>query len=145
MADEVASAADEEPPPWQEESIPSEHELYLRVHKNWYGEDGELDLGCFRNQPDKKNDGMSTDWCKYRSAERCREAATSEPRDNVVFALNVGKVSKIPDQRIQHTPIFGHATEEDNRAHTDVWGPKNTRTRVGYRKTYRVVLTLPEK
>jgi hypothetical protein len=130
MADEVSE-------PWPSEEIPPEDDLYMRVHRRWYGPDGELDLGCFRNHPNKQSDGMSTDWSLYSTPLAC-QARAREAWNNGVLAMNVGEVRSIPDQTVQHTPI------PENQAHTDVFGPKNSRTRLYFGRIYKIAIPLPE-
>lgn len=69
--------------------------------------------GCFRDQ----GGGMSTDWERYSTPEQTQGRATT-PADNGIISLSVGGIRKIPNLTVEHTP------EDDNRAHTDVFGDK---------------------
>ena len=62
--------------------------------------------------------------------------------------MNVGQVRAIPEQRVQHSPVFGHPDLTDNRAHTDVHGSKEQgpETQLAFRRIATVVLPLsPEE
>lgn len=111
---------------WPSEPIPSTDVLYMRVHKQ-YLRPGRVSASCFKNRYDagagNGRSGMSTDWNRYATAEGCRSRAR-KPADNGVIALVVGHVREIPNQRVAHTPIQGRSDIPDNRAHTDVYGPK---------------------
>ena len=109
---------------WPSEPIPDTDLLYMRVHKQ-YIKPGRISAHCFRNHRDELTGraGMSTDWNKYATAEECRTRAR-RPEDNGVIELVVGRVRQIPQQTVEHTPIQGRADVPDNRAHTDVFGPK---------------------
>lgn len=137
MADEIAS-------PWEKEEIPVEALLYMRVHKNQLDPNGEPIPGAFRNRP-KSTDGMSTDWNKYSTAEECRQRART-PADNAVLQLKVEEVRDIPLQIIEHTPIYKPADTPPliNRAHTDVFGEKDTEVRLRFMSIYRVAIRLDE-
>lgn len=147
MACTIEEPIDEEPCPWPIEEIPSEDLLFMRVHRNWYT-DGNLELGCFRNRPNNETGGMSTEWRQYSTPERCRPNATSPEMDNLILSLEVEAVRKIgtvtdsPDQEVRHTPICDQPGLANNRAHADVFGPKNTRTRLQYGRIYKIVLPL---
>jgi hypothetical protein len=54
-------------------------------------------------------------------------------------------IEEIPDQSIQHSPIFGHPDLADNRAHTDVHGPKeqDPEVRRRFQRIATFVLSLP--
>lgn len=128
MADEVGS--------WSTEEVPDEDNLWMRVHKNNM-DNGELRPGAFRNLPNKKTDGMSTDWAKYATAQETRDRA-SVPQDNAVIRLNVGEVRKIRDQTVVHTPDIARR----NRAHTDVYGEKHPQARLLLNRTATIVISL---
>ena len=128
---------------WPVEEIPDRDDLYLRVHRQWL-EAGDLAPGCFQDHP-KKGGSMSTDWSRYATPEQTRNRAMrSGPENNAVLALGVGAVRAIPNQIVRHVPVCGDQEVPDNRAHTDVFGPKNAETRLRYLRIYRIVLTLPE-
>ncbi len=115
----------------------------MRVHQCWF-EDGDLAPGCFQNHP-KKTGGMSTDWSRYATPEQTRaRALRSAPSDNTVLAMNVGAVRAIPGQTVVHSPIQGHPEIPDNRAHAEVFGPKNVETRAYFIQRYRLVIALQQ-
>lgn len=122
---------------WPQEEIPNECHLFLRVHKNNMREDGLPTAGAFRNIP-KGVGGMSTDWDRYSDAWQTRLRARS-PQDNAVLSLNAGDVRKVPNQRVQHTPD----TARENRAHTDVFGPKGPEERLLLTRLARMVIPQP--
>lgn len=126
---------------WPVEDIPDGDALYLRVHRTWWTS-GKLNMGCFGNHP-KKTGGMSTDRGKYSTPEVSHRRAKSPP-DNAVFSLNVGAVRAIPGQTVVHAPISGDPAIPDNRAHTDVFGPKNAESRVHFRRIYQVEVALDD-
>jgi hypothetical protein len=127
---------------WPVEEIPDSGTLYMRVHRQWIRPDGTLWPVCFKNRPDDSG-GMSTDWDRYSMPDETR-ARARRPADNAVIAMNVGAVRAIPDQRVQHSPIFGHPQLPDNRAHTDVFGSKerNPETRLRFLAIAAIVLPL---
>jgi hypothetical protein len=104
----------------------------MRVHRNdvVYG---ELKPGVFRNRPDPtrptRPPAMSTDWSRYATPDDTRaRALSSPPQVNGVISLNVGKVRGIHRQSVEHTPTAADPADpssRDNRAHTDVFGPKS--------------------
>jgi hypothetical protein len=69
--------------------------------------------------------GMSTDWSRYSTPEESRQSAR-EPAVTGVVEMTVADVRAIPEQTVEHTPIQNHPDPSilDNRAHTDVFGPK---------------------
>ena len=108
--------------PWKREEIPDEDMLFMRVHKNHIQPDGNILLIAFRNHGDPGNPsrepGMST---------ACRQRG-KDPDKYEVITLQVGKVREIPDQRVDHTPIYEPPIL--NRAHTDVYGEKDEEARL---------------
>jgi len=119
--------------PWPVESIPNPDSLYMRVHKNEVTAEGEPKVGVFRNRPNPEEPNrppaMSTDWSKHSSPLETRNRAhNSLPSENGVISLRVGRVRRIDLQQVDHTPQFREpeaATAPNNRAHTDVAGPKS--------------------
>ena len=109
---------------WPIEDIPDTDRLYMRVHRQWF-KDERIAPGFFRNLPDEATGAMSTDWDKYATPEQTRQRAR-QPELNAVIELVVGEVRRVPEQVVRHTPIQGHPTLPDNRAHTDVAGPKKS-------------------
>jgi hypothetical protein len=127
---------------WPIEHIPDSDDLYLRVHRRWFDHEGRLDVGCFRNHPEKTG-GMSTDWSKYADPDQTRRRTLrSRPDDNAVIGLNVGAVRAIPEQTVVHAPIQDDLDIPDNCAHTEVFGPKNARTRTRFFGAYRLLIPL---
>ena len=109
---------------WPVEDIPDTDRLYLRVHRQWF-KDGRIAPGFFQNRPNEATGAMSSDWNKYSIPKETRQRAR-QPAMNAVIEIVVGEVRRIPEQVVRHTPIQGHPTLSDNRAHTDVAGPKET-------------------
>jgi hypothetical protein len=132
------------PPVWAKELIPDDARLFMRVHKNQLDADGEPIPGAFRNRP-QSTDGMSTDWEKYSSPEECRNRARN-PTDNAVIQLKVEDVRQIPEQIVEHTPIYQPATEPPNinRSHTDVYGEKDAEVRLKLMRIYRMAIRLED-
>jgi hypothetical protein len=64
---------------------------------------------------------------------------------NAVVALNVGRVRTIPEQRVIHSPVQFDPELPDNRAHTDVAGPKESDPEVRrlFVRIATLVLALP--
>lgn len=136
--------ADEIKLPWERENIPDDALLFMRVHKSQLDPNGEPIPGAFKNRP-RSTDGMSTDWNKYSTAEECRLRART-PADNVVLRLRVDEVRQIPLQTVEHTPKYEPAATPPliNRAHTDVFGEKNTQVRLQFMKIYKLAIRLEE-
>lgn len=136
--------ADEMNLPWEKEPIPDNALLYMRVHKNQLDGNGEPIPGAFRNRP-QPTDGMSTDWEKYATPEECRGRART-PSDNAVIQLKVADVRDIPCQVVEHTPINDPLgmPPNVNRAHTDVFGDKDTEVRLRYLQIYKTVIRFEE-
>lgn len=125
--------------PFEKEDIPNDDLLYMRVSKNHIEPDGTILLIAFRahGKPEDPSSrkGMSTDWEKYSTPQECRRRALlygKDPNRYEVIQLNVGEVREIPDQTVEHTPIYEpHATPPIiNQAHTDVFGEKDDEARV---------------
>jgi len=108
---------------WKVEFIPDDHLLYLRVHMGWFRKDGRVAPGFFKNRPDEHTGAMSTDWSKYSTPHETR-ARARKPAENAVGQLGVSEVRRIPEQTVIHSPIQFDDFLPDNRAHTDVRGPK---------------------
>ncbi len=104
---------------WESEFVPDLDLLFMRVHRVNLDENGNPLPGAFRNHPTKK-DGMSTDWDRYSTAADTRSRGRN-PSDNAVVKMKVGQVRRIPEQQVIHTPDL----ENQNRAHTDVFGEKD--------------------
>ena len=131
---------------WPIEDIPDEDYLYIRVHKGWF-RDGLIVPGFFRNLPDEETGAMSTDWNRYSTPEALR-ARARKPEENAVGRFQVAIVRQMPEQTVHHSPIQNHPTLPDNRAHTDVAGPKATSTfdvQVKFARACEIVLVLPNR
>lgn len=126
---------------WESELIPKSARLFMRVHKN-HITDGIPNPGAFRNMRNPQNpqqvEGMSTDWNKYSTPMQTKQRATKDPTKNGVIEMFVGDVRSIPDQIVEHTPD----SSTNNRAHTDVFGRKDTEVRFKYQKIYRWAIPL---
>lgn len=114
---------------WEAEDIPSDDALYVYVHCQWI-RNGRIVPGFFKNRPDEETGAMSTDWCKYSTPDETRHRAR-KLGVNGVGRLHVEAVWKIGadtafHQTVVHTPIQHSPDFPDNRAHTDVRGPKET-------------------
>jgi hypothetical protein len=109
---------------WPVEDIPDEDKLYFRVH-DAHRKRGthEISVGAFVNRGGK---GMSTDWAKYSTPERTRDGASKDPQRNAVVEFIVGEVRALPEQTVEHAPDVAR----NNRAHTEVSGPKSEEIRV---------------
>lgn len=106
---------------WPKEHVPDEDYLYYRIHVTDLDENGGLRPNSFRD----RGGAMSTDWSKYSTPEESRARARI-PEKNGIVVLGVGEVRGIPGLWVEHTPdpIL------NNRAHTDVGGPKEPEVRV---------------
>lgn len=98
------------------EAIPDQDNLYLRVHRNHFLR-GEILSPAFKGHPPG---ALSTNWCKYSTPKEARAQGRQPPENYGVVGLRVGAVRKIPQQVVLHSPL------PENRAHTDVRGPKGT-------------------
>jgi len=118
---------------WQQENIPDQDNLYMRIHKMWIV-DGYIRPGAFRNRP-KGALGMSTDWQKYSDAvqtkNRCRN-----PSEQALIILLAGMVRAIPGQTVEHKPL------DENRAHTDIIGEKDEEVRLKFTRIYKWMIRL---
>jgi hypothetical protein len=114
---------------WQPESIPDQDRPFMRVHVKTWVRDGEVRPGAFQNRPEGAP-GMSTDWERYSSAEETRQRAR-KPLEQGVIAFRAGAARALPGQVVQHTP------QDDNRAHTDVFGEKDEEVRLKFTRIYK--------
>lgn len=114
---------------WAVEPIPDTDTLYMRAHKNYFF-DGMLAPGVFRD----REGAMSTDWCKYSTAEETQMRARS-PKDNSVVQFPASSVRAIP-LTVEHTPDVAGK----NRAHSDVIGEKTTEVRIKLHRVTTIAL-----
>ncbi len=107
--------------PWPVEAIPDADGVYMRiVHQHI--ENGLPTFAAFRNHGQGEDRGMSTDWSEYSTPAATRARSDKRPpADYGVVEMIVESVRQIPQQDVVH------ATESNNRAHTNVKGPKSRR------------------
>lgn len=115
---------------WPKEHIPDDDLLYMRVLKDDIDDEGIPEPRVVRNHVDERGvAAMSTDWSKYcRPWETQQRAMRRPPADYGVITLNVGMVRRIPLQTVEHDPVFNEPEDPlqpNNRAHTNVLGPKS--------------------
>ena len=104
--------------PWPiEKDIPDADLLFMRVHRN-YIQNGQPTPGVFQNHGEGEQEGMSTDWSRHSTAEQTKLRARNPAWRGGVIRMVVGDVRMIPRQTVEHAPL------PDNRAHTNVKGPK---------------------
>ena len=103
--------------PWPIENIPDAHLLFMRVHRN-HIQNGQPIPGVFKNRGEGEQEGMSTDWSRHSTADQTKLRAINPAWRGGVIQMVVGDVRKIPKQTVEHAPL------PDNRAHTNVKGPK---------------------
>jgi hypothetical protein len=104
-----------------EENIPDPATLYYRVHRSYVR--AGLRANIFRSQ----KGSMSTDWCRYSSAEAARLRAKT-PADNGIVELNAGKLRKLASEipsynlELRHFPTQPNNAEglAANQAHVNV-------------------------
>lgn len=118
---------------WPVEEIPDVDGLYMRVHRN-HVRDGEPIPGAFRDI----GGGMSTDWNKYSTPQATRERGRKDPALYGIIQLPVGLVRTIDSLAVTHSPL------EENRAHTDVIGEKDTEVRLKLLRVYEWKIPLAE-
>jgi hypothetical protein len=104
-----------------QEQIPDDANLFMRIHRDWLLDNGDVKPGFFRNIP--ADDGMSCDWDKYSTAAQTKERAKN-PEVNGVLQFGARDARGLPDQRLAHDP------QEDNRAHSQLFGEKTTEIRL---------------
>lgn len=130
MAD--SSLADQVGPTWEQEHIPDSDLLFVRVHRNWIDEVGQVMPGFFRDPE------MSSDWNKYSTPQETQQRAISSPvADNGVIQLSVGDVRGIPNQVVTHKPLPA------NRAHAEIQGEKkkHPEVRIGFLRVYQFLIS----
>ncbi len=110
---------------WPSEDILDDSELYKHIHCRMFNKKGYPGRDAFNWLGTDAGPGMSTNWSRYRNVEEtCQQVAESGkiPDEYSVGMFIAGSLRRIetpgPDGFVvQHTP------QEDNRAHTDVFGP----------------------
>jgi hypothetical protein len=104
---------------WPIEVIPDEDRLFMRVHRNRIQNDLP-DAGLFQNHGEGGDAGTSTDWSRYSEPEDTirRKLAEAPTWRGGVIQMAAGVVRNSPKQTVEHAPL------PDNRAHTNVKGPK---------------------
>ncbi len=125
---------------FEKEDIPDVDLLYLRVPKACQ-EEGELAPAAFRDREPPKGapgePGMSTHWSRYATPKSAHGRSRHPERTGVVRMI-VGEVRAIPRLTVQHTPTA------DDRSHTDVFGPKDTESRLRLTRCCEWVIPIPE-
>jgi len=117
--------------PWTDEEIPDTGLLYMRVLVKWLDDEGLPEPRTFTNHEDKFGvNAMSTDWDRYCSPEEtCRRSRRQSPAAYAIAQLRVGVVRDIPEQMVQHAPVWNDPedpSDPNNQAHTNVIGPKRS-------------------
>ena len=102
---------------WQIEHVPDGDLLFMRVHRNNIV-DAKPVVGVFINRGEGEQEGMSTDWSEHSTAEQTKLRARNPAWRGGVIQMVVADVRKLPRQKVEHAPLL------DNRAHTNVKGPK---------------------
>ena len=108
---------------FDENKIPDEDSLFLRVHKtNIVG--NKIIPGAYTIKGDG---GLSTDWSQYSTPHQSL-ARSKNPNDNGIVKFNVREVRAI-ELKVVHRPL------EDNVAHSEIIGipannPNKTKTRL---------------
>ncbi len=122
---------------WESEPVPDEDFLYVRIHQTFQRRAGGVSLGWVKNLPTPEH-GMSTDWDKYATPEQTQARGRKPAREYAVGKLNAGQVRAIPQQSAVHTPDH----ENDNRAHTDIFGEKENdpEVRVMFGRIYTLAI-----
>ena len=107
------------------EDIPGRDRLFYRVHDNALKQGGKIHPGCFKQQGEGDERGMSMDWERYSSAQDCRNRAR-EPRANSIVSFVKDVIGRIDGVGVFHAPT------PDNQSHTNArWSDdKQTNTRV---------------
>lgn len=123
-------------PNWPVEDIPDEDRLYMWAHRNYIDpKTGDFGPGMFRIRSGE--DGMSTAWSKYSTAEQLHRRA-KKPQDNAIIVMRVGEVRAIPNQVVRHKPL------PDHQAHSEIEGEKDTEARAKYLEIYQIAIPLLE-
>lgn len=120
---------------WPKQQVPDGDLLFMRVHSS-YIKDGKPNAGVFVNHGEGEQEGMSTDWSEHSTAQQTILRAPKPNWKGGVIQMVVGDVRKLPRQTVEHAPL------PDNRAHTNVKGPKKesvegTQVRYLFMRIYR--------
>lgn len=111
------------------EEIPDEDYLYYRVHINFRPNGDEIPPGAIKDS----GEGMSTDWSRYSTPLDTASRGRKPHTEYRVAEFSVQMVREVPEQEVRHTP------KPDNRAHTDIVGPKERNS--GFPTKYRLLLS----
>jgi hypothetical protein len=112
---------------WPIEVVPDDDTLFLRVHRDLVRKDRTIRTKAF----EKHGGGMSTNWCRYATAFETRSHPLKGcPERYGVLAVSAAPARRVPGHDVVHSPLVGHATLPDNRAHTDVTGRDDEEDRV---------------
>ena len=79
---------------------------------------------------------MSVDWEKYRTAKETRSHGPQETQKYAVIKFTAGEVRTIKDQTVVHEPLAA------NRAHSEVFGTKDTEVRERFMAIYEDEIAL---
>jgi len=104
------------------EDIPDSALLYFRVHKTYIDDEGEVNVGVFKEQEEGNQKSMSTDWEKYSTPEDSRNRAR-KPNLNGIVHFIAGNLRNLT-LSVTHSPIDPNPPIKANQAHTDVKGNK---------------------
>ena len=104
---------------WLPEDVPDADLLYRRIHRD-HVDRGEPTFGAFRNDGQGQAAGMSTDWSKYALSQDTRSRGRKPAGEYGVVEMAAGDVRAMPAQQVVHEPDW-----PENRAHTNVTGPKS--------------------
>lgn len=120
-------------PNWPKEHIPDEDQVYRRAHSNFCLPDGTPGPGII-----EKKKPNSVDWSKYSTPEESHKRAT-EPQKNAVVGFIAGEVRKMQSLTVEHTP----EPIENNRAHSEINGVKDSEMRLKLLRICRLIIPLP--
>ena len=102
------------------EDIPDSALLYLRVHKTYIDDEGEVNVGVFKEQEEGNQKSMSTDWEKYSTPEDSRNRARKPDLNGIVHFI-AGNLRNLT-LSVTHSPIDPNPTIKANQAHTNIKG-----------------------
>jgi len=118
--------ANEEIVSWPKENIPDQALMFMRVHRNFLDDKGDPTPGVFRNH----NKGMSVDWNKYSTPKETLSRAR-KPAENGIIQMVARNIRQLPSQTVEHSPL------EANRAHSEVFGEKDTEVRLKFSRIFK--------